>query len=126
MWKTILIPGTLAAAIASGPAAAMSPVTGGTEAAAPVQQQSRTAEAGSALNGMDVWSADGERLGEVATVNLDTGGGIRSIYIQVGTFLGLGSKTVEIAPEQFREYNGRIVLELDAGEVSDLPEVNAE
>lgn len=125
MLKTIIAGAAVCIALAAGPAAAVPLAAGSSEV--PGAEQGPRAEAPLAtLDGMDVWSADGERIGEVTAVNLDSTGSVRSIYVEVGMFLGLGSKMVEFIPAQFHEHNGRIVLKLDADVVTDMPATTSE
>lgn len=85
----------------------------------------KSAQAGD-LAGQSVYSADGKELGEVTEVNTSSDGSIESIHVDIGTFLGIGGRTVEVSADQFTQANGRIELSLDAKEAEALPEVKAE
>lgn len=75
------------------------------------------------LLGLPIFSSDGEKLGAVTNVRLDGGMGVASIYTEVGGFLGLGEKTVEINKEFFDLVSDKhIKLTITAKEAESLPE----
>lgn len=94
--------------------------------AMPEQPQAGQGAAMGDLVGLEVYSSDGQRLGEVTKANQGADGKIESIHIDISTFLGLGSKTVEVRAEQFTETENGIELTLNAADADALPEVKAE
>ena len=78
------------------------------------------------LAGLEVWSSDGQQLGEVTKVNRAADGNVQSIYADVGAFLGIGGKTVEITSDQFQQKDGRIELSMTAEAAKNLPEAAGE
>lgn len=90
---------------------------------APMDEQ--TAPMGD-LTGLEVYSSDGQKLGTVAKAEANAEGKVESIQIDIGGFLGIGQKTVEISADQFTQAGDRVELTLTADEVAELPEVKAE
>lgn len=104
----------------SGQAQSQSGQTGQT------QSQSQQTAASSELKGQAVYSSDGEKVGEVAEVSEGSGGNVDSIHVDVGEFLGIGSKTVQVRSGQFTQNNDRVELSMKASEVKDLPEATTQ
>ena len=74
--------------------------------------------------GLNVFSADGTRVGEVRSVNTGPSGDIVALRIHTGGFLGFGGRIVAIPQGKFIRSGQSIRLDLDSDEVSGLPEVN--
>lgn len=55
---------------------------------------------GSGLMGAEVWGADGESIGSVDDLLLDSEGQVMAVVVGVGGFLGIGEKDVAIANDQ--------------------------
>lgn len=55
---------------------------------------------GSGLMGADVWGAEGESIGGVDDLLLDSNGQVMAVVVGVGGFLGIGEKDVAIANDQ--------------------------
>ncbi len=136
MWMKLLTAGALAAALGIAPVAAQDDPSGQQEpaaAAANTEQQSPAAsdsnmpEAQSAemrdLTGWSIYSSDGEKLGDVTKVEKSADGDIRAVYTDIGGFLGLGAKTVEINADNFSIGDNRVDLTMSAEEAKELPEV---
>lgn len=77
------------------------------------------------VTGWPVFSADGQKLGEVARVDIGADGNVSAIYAEIGGFLGIGSRSVRIESAQFRHGDKRLDLSLSADEVKALPEAPA-
>ncbi|MBO0765067.1 MAG: PRC-barrel domain-containing protein [Hyphomicrobiaceae bacterium] len=75
------------------------------------------------LVGLNVFSADGTRVGEVRSVATGPGGEIVALHIRTGGFLGFGGRIVAIPEGKFIRSGQSIRLDLDADDVSGLPEV---
>jgi hypothetical protein len=70
-----------------------------------------------------IFSSDGKKIGEVVEFQHDDNDNVIGMHADVGGFLGLGQTRVNLTPAQFKVQDDRIVLELTAEEVKDLPEV---
>jgi len=76
------------------------------------------------LVGLDVFSSDGTRVGQVRGVSTGVGGDVVALLVRSGGFLGFGGRTVAIPQGRFARTGQSIRLELNADQVSGLPEVN--
>jgi sporulation protein YlmC with PRC-barrel domain len=72
-----------------------------------------------------VWSSDGKDLGTISKVNLGANGAVESIHVGVGTFFGLGGKTVKIEAADFSLNNDRVELKMNTDAAKALPEIKA-
>jgi hypothetical protein len=75
-----------------------------------------------ALRGRPVVSSDGKELGQVVEVNRGPDGRIHSIQVDLGRWLGLGSKPVTINADKFEHMADRVRLLLRGEEVQSLPD----
>ena len=75
------------------------------------------------LVGLAVFSSDGNKLGNVHSVNAEPDGKVKAIHIKTGGFLGIGGKLVAIPDGKFTRSGENIQLGLTSDEVSKLPEV---
>jgi PRC-barrel domain len=75
-----------------------------------------------ALRGRSVTSSDGKELGQVVEVNKGPDGKIHSIQVDVGRWLGLGSKTVTINADKFEHLADQVRLRLRGEEVQSMPD----
>jgi sporulation protein YlmC with PRC-barrel domain len=75
------------------------------------------------LVGLNVFSSDGTRVGEVRAVNTASSGDIVALHIRTGGFLGFGGRIVAIPQGKFMRSGQSIRLDLDSDEVTGLPEV---
>jgi hypothetical protein len=75
-----------------------------------------------ALRGQPVVSSDGKELGQVVEVNRGPDGRIHSIQIDVGRWLGLGSKVVTIPADKFEHLADQVRLHLRGEEVQSMPD----
>jgi hypothetical protein len=76
------------------------------------------------LVGLNVFSSDGTRVGEVRAVNTGPSGDIVALHIRTGGFLGFGGRIVAIPQGKFIRSGQSIRLDLDSDAVTGLPEVN--
>jgi hypothetical protein len=74
------------------------------------------------LIGLPVWSSDGKEIGLVISASSGADGKVDSIYIAVGSFLGLGERNVEVAAEMFEDLGDRLQLSITAQEAEALPD----
>jgi len=70
-----------------------------------------------------VYSSDDKNVGDVAAIQRDASGKITSMQADIGGFLGLGTTRVKIMPSQFKLSGDRVVLDLTAEQVKQLPKV---
>lgn len=116
MWKQIVTIGAIAAAFGLGPALAQQSPTSQPQ----MQNAQNQAPMEIDLLGLDVYSSDGQMLGKVTEASTDG-----TIHVDVGQFLGIDKKTVEIKSDQYERQGERITLKLDSENVSSLPEAMA-
>jgi hypothetical protein len=88
-----------------------------------VRPSEAPAAAPQSLVGLNVFSADGTRVGEVRSVATSPGGEIVALHIRTGGFLGFGGRIVAIPEGKFIRSGQSIRLDLDADDVNGLPEV---
>ena len=74
----------------------------------------------------DIYSSDGEFLGEVAAIARNGEGEVVELQADIGSNLGLGETRVRISPSQFTldDNENRVVLKLTAEEARELPEAS--
>jgi len=75
------------------------------------------------LVGLNVFSSDGSRVGEVKSVNTTASGSVAALHIRTGGFLGFGGRIVAIPEGKFARSGQNVQLSLTADQVSKLPEV---
>jgi len=68
-----------------------------------------------------VYSSDDKNVGDVAAIQRDASGKVTSVQADIGGFLGLGTTRVKIMPSQFRLSEDRMILDLTAEQVKQLP-----
>jgi sporulation protein YlmC with PRC-barrel domain len=121
---------TLAAAQQSPPAGA--PVAPRTESVpgtpnskAPAVKPSEAPVTGGeqSLVGLDVFSSEGTRVGEVRAVSTDAGGDVVALHVRTGGFLGFGGRTVAVPKGRFTRTGHTVRLDLGSDQVNSLPEV---
>jgi sporulation protein YlmC with PRC-barrel domain len=76
------------------------------------------------LVGLNVFSSDGTRVGEVRSVRTGPSGDIIALRIHSGGFLGFGGRIVAIPQGKFIRSGHSIRLDFDSDEVKRLPEVS--
>ncbi len=74
------------------------------------------------LRGTPVYSSDDKNLGKVVDVERGPDGKIQSIQVQVGRFLGLGSRVVTIKGDALEQLADGIRLRMKGDQVHSLPE----
>jgi len=75
-----------------------------------------------ALRGLPVHGSDDKELGQVVEVNKGPDGTIQSIQLELGRWLGLGSKAVTITADKFEQLADRIKLRLRGEDVQSMPD----
>jgi PRC-barrel domain protein len=71
--------------------------------------------------GMPVFGSGNQSLGQIAEVIRGTDGKVQSIQVDIGRFLGLGTKVVTISAEKIEQATG-IKVQLTDTEIRSLPE----
>jgi hypothetical protein len=82
------------------------------------QTQPPAAQEETALVGLPLYSADGEKLGEITQVGMH--GEHKAVQAEIGGFLAMGPKTVIIPLVALDQKAGRVELGLTAAEVRDM------
>jgi PRC-barrel domain len=77
-----------------------------------------------ALRGLPVHGSDDKELGQVVEVNKSADGKIQSIQLELGRWLGLGSKAVTITADKFEQLADRIKLRLRGEDVQSMPDAS--
>lgn len=78
-----------------------------------------------AIRGLPVFSSDDKDLGQVVDVVKGPDGKVQSIQIEIGRWLGLGSKVVTINADKFEQLADRIKVQLGLNDVRSLPETKS-
>ena len=73
------------------------------------------------LEDMNVIAANGEKVGEVEDVLIDTAGQVIAVSVEVGGFLGIGSDDVIIRIDQLRLQDNQLVTNLTKEQIEALP-----
>jgi len=84
----------------------------------------KVVQGGLGLRGAQVESADNKGVGHVVDVERGSDGKIESVKVEVGRFLGLGSKIVTISGDKLEELGERIRLRISGEQVRTLPEAH--
>ena len=103
------------------PPATKPPAVKPSQAPAPTPGPAQTP--GNDLVGLDVFSSDGTRVGEVRAINTGPDGGIVALHVRTGGFLGFGGRIVSIPQGRFLRTGKSIRLDLDSDQVNGLPAV---
>ena len=82
----------------------------------------RTAGTLADVRGMRVYSSDNRDVGKVVDVKRGADGKVQSMQIEVGRFLGLGSKTIEVNADTIEQLADRIRLRIGGEQVRSLSE----
>jgi sporulation protein YlmC with PRC-barrel domain len=78
--------------------------------------------AASELEEMDLYGPDGEQVGEVEEVLVDTDGAVVGVAVETEGFLGLGDEDVVMMLNQISIEGDRLTTRLTEEEIEDLPE----
>lgn len=70
-----------------------------------------------------VYSSDGSKLGEVASISRGSDNVVSEMHADIGGFLGMGETRVRLMPVQLKLRDDRVVLSVTAAEAKDLPVV---
>jgi len=75
-----------------------------------------------AIEQMDVYDANGKKIGEVDAVLQDKNGDIKGVAVGYGGFLGFGAKGAVVTLDQLQLKDGTLITEVDEDQLSKLPE----
>jgi sporulation protein YlmC with PRC-barrel domain len=89
---TLLAGGAWAQTAAPAPAAPAATQAGGKFVASQGKEEFRASK----FLGVDVYGSEGEKIGDISEVLIDTQGNAKSVVIGVGGFLGIGKKNVAL------------------------------
>ena len=70
-----------------------------------------------------IYSSDGQKLGEVAAFLRTADNKVSELQADIGGFLGIGEHRIRLAPAQFSLHSDRVVLDLTAAQVKELPKI---
>jgi sporulation protein YlmC with PRC-barrel domain len=73
------------------------------------------------LDDMDVVTPNGDKIGEVEEVLMDTSGQVVAVAVEVGGFLGIGDNDVIIRLDQLRLQDSQLVTTLTKEQIEALP-----
>jgi sporulation protein YlmC with PRC-barrel domain len=73
------------------------------------------------VESMDVYDANGKKIGEVDSVLEDKDGNVKAVAIEYGGFLGFGSKGAILTVDQIKDKDGNIAVELTEEDLGKLP-----
>jgi hypothetical protein len=74
--------------------------------------------------GKDVYSSDGNKLGEVAAILRTADNKITELRANLGGFLGIGKHEIALPAARFHLQNDRVVLDLTAAQAKELPKAS--
>jgi sporulation protein YlmC with PRC-barrel domain len=72
-----------------------------------------------------VYSSDGKNIGEVVDFQRDADKQVIGMHADIGGFFGFGQTRVNLNSTQFKLLTDRIILDLTAAQVKDLPKVES-
>ena len=81
------------------------------------------AQPAQALVGLNVFSSDGTRVGEVKSVATGPNGNVVALHVRTGGFLGFGGRVVAVPDGKFTKSGQSVRLDIDSDQVSGLPQV---
>lgn len=75
---------------------------------------------GKDIQGLDVFSSDGQQVGKVAKVNVISDGNVKDVEVQSGGFLGFFSKTYVVPVDKLNKKGGRVELSMTSEQAKQL------
>ncbi len=87
------------------------------ELRSPSQQASSQPQQQRSLAGLPIFSSDGVKVGEVSTVKTGLDGRPQMIQAELGSFLGLGTSTVLITPDELESRSDGLQLRMPAEQI---------
>ena len=93
-------------------------------AEAPGKIDMEAAEMTADLIGAPVFATDGSEVGEVADIFFNEENEATGLKMKTAAHLGLGTRIIEVPKGAFVVLRGAVVLEMPAGAVQTLPDLN--
>jgi|SRR5215470_7401400 len=93
-------------------------------AEAPGKIDTEAAEMTADMIGAPVFSTDGSEVGEVADIFFNEENEATGLKMKTAAHLGLGTRIIEVPKGAFVVLRGAVVLEMPAGAVQTLPDLN--
>ena len=93
----------------------------GTPDAVPAETKSQGETYLKVVDDIDVTTADGQKLGEIEDVLIDTDGRPVSFAVEIGGFLGIGDHEVALPIDALTYENGVYVSKMTEVQISNLP-----
>jgi hypothetical protein len=84
-------------------------------------QTANPTEAATLLVGSSVYSSDAQEVGQVTAIDMAADGKITGLQAEISGFLGLGSSSVHLGSNEFKQNGNRIVLSKTADQVRGIP-----
>ena len=84
---------------------------------------SLTSQEAEAWIGTPVYSSDGNKLGEVATIQRAADNKVTEMQADIGGFFGLGEHRIRLQAAQFNVQSDRVVLDLTSEQAKALPKI---
>lgn len=78
-------------------------------------------EAATLVVGSPVYSSDAQEVGQVTGVDMGADGKITGLQAEISGFLGLGSSSVHLGSNEFKQNGNRIMLLKTADQVRGIP-----
>ena len=82
------------------------------------------AGAGGKLEGLPIYSSDNQKVGAVKSVEKNSDGSVGTLQAEIEGFLGLGTSSVRLTPDQFKHTGDRVVLSQTAAQVRGVPDAS--
>ncbi len=76
------------------------------------------------LVGLAVFGSDGQKVGAVHDVKLETDGKVAEIHVRTGGFLGMGGRTVAVPSAKFTRAGTNVQLSMTSEDVTKLPRLD--
>jgi hypothetical protein len=71
-----------------------------------------------------VYSSDNQKVGVVKSVEKNSDGSVGTLQAEIEGFLGLGTSSVRLTPDQFKQSGDRVVLSQTADKVRGVPDAS--
>jgi sporulation protein YlmC with PRC-barrel domain len=78
----------------------------------------------SKMIGSRVYDVQNRNIGKVQDLIVNRQGSIDTVVVDVGTFLGMGGKSVGIKPSQFKTDNNRLTLDVTKEQLQQMADFN--
>jgi sporulation protein YlmC with PRC-barrel domain len=121
MRKVILFASASALLAGAGHCFAQQAANGESPPPAAATRPQEPAPSAQGLVGLPIYSSDGEKVGQVTSIDVSADGRIKSVQAEINGFLGLGTSPLRINADEFKQTGDRILLAKTADEVRGIP-----